>query len=103
MASTRTRLTISYLVVLMATLVAFAVALYVARGAESDQDVLEQSAVLADDVLATIRNAQQNGKDLTYIEQTESGPALRASGEMGKLLDRHPGYFLVLDSLGRLL
>src|SRR5436853_1384748 len=99
MASTRTRLTISYLVVLSATLVAFAVALYVARGAEADQDVLEQSAALADDVLATIRNAQLSGNDLTYIEQTETGPTIRASQEMGKQLDRHPGYFLVLDSL----
>ena len=50
MASTRTRLTVSYLVVVTATLVAFAIALYVARGAEADQDVLEQAASLADDV-----------------------------------------------------
>src|SRR5437016_1351481 len=103
MASTRTRLTISYLVVLMAMLVAFAVALYVARGAEADQDVLDQSAALDDHVLGTIRNAQISGNDLTYIEQTETGPTIRASQEMAKQLDRHPGYFLVLDSLGRLL
>ena len=103
MASTRTRLTISYLVVVTATLVAFAIALYVARGAEADQDVLEQAASLADDVLATIRNAQLAGKRLTYQEQTEGLPTIRASQEMGEQLDRHPGYFLVLDSLGRLL
>src|SRR5207248_8317200 len=103
MASTRTRLTISYVVVLTATLVAFAVALYVARGAEADQDVLEQSAALADDVLATIRNAQASGIDLTYLEQNEGLRTIRASQEMAKQLDRHPGYFLVLDSLGRLL
>ena len=103
MASTRTRLTISYVVVLTATLVAFAVALYVARGAEADQDVLEQSAGLADDVLATIRNAQASGIDLTYLEQNEGLRTIRASQEMAKQLDRHPGYFLVLDSLGRLL
>jgi two-component system OmpR family sensor kinase len=103
MASTRTRLTISYLVVLSATLVAFSVALYVARGAEADQDVLEQAAALADDVLLTVRNAQAVGKRLTYVEQTVNGPMVRASQEMGEQLDRHPGYFLVLDSLGRLL
>src|SRR5438270_7220457 len=103
MASTRTRLTVSYLVVVTATLVAFAIALYVARGAEADQDVLEQAASLADDVLATIRNAQLAGKRLTYQEQTEGLPTIRASQEMGEQLDRHPGYFLVLDSLGRLL
>jgi two-component system OmpR family sensor kinase len=104
MASTRTRLTFSYLVVLTATLVAFAVALYIARGAEADQEVLEQSAALADDVIATIRNAQASGKRLTYIEQSEAGlPTIRATQEMGEQLDRHPGYFLVLDSLGRLL
>jgi two-component system OmpR family sensor kinase len=103
MASTRTRLTISYLVVLTATLAAFAVALYVARGAEADQDVLEQAAALGDDVLATIHNAQLSGKRLTYLEQTEGVPTIRASTEMREQLDRHPGYFLVLDSLGRLL
>lgn len=104
MASTRTRLTISYLVVLTVTLVAFSVALYVARLAEADQDVLQQAVALADDVLATIRNAQLAGKELTYIEQAPSGPPLiRASQEMGKALDRHAGYFVVLDSLGRLL
>ena len=103
MASTRTRLTISYLVVVTAMLAAFAVALYVARGAEADQDVLEQAVALADDVLATIRNAQANGKLLTYQEQTEGLPTIRATQEMERQLDRHPGYFLVLDSLGRLL
>jgi two-component system, OmpR family, sensor kinase len=104
MASTRTRLTISYLVVLTATLVAFAVALYVARGAEADQDVLEQAAALADDVLGIIRNAQASGKALTSVEQTPgSPPTIRATQEMVEQLDRHPGYFLVLDSLGRLL
>jgi|SRR5690242_5852008 len=86
MASTRTRLTISYLVVIIATLVVFSLALYVVRGAEADQDVAEQAAALADDVLGTIRNAQQSGVPLTSAE-----------------LDRRPGYFLMLDSLGRLL
>ena len=103
MASTRTRLTISYLVVLMATLVAFAVALYVARGVEADQDVLEQAAALADDVLGTIRSAQEGGRRLTERLQTEGVPTFRPTFEMGEQLDRHPGYFLVLDSLGRLL
>src|SRR5690348_417335 len=103
MASTRTRLTISYLVVSTATLVAFAVALYVARTAEADEDVLQQAAALADDVLATIRSAQLAGKDLTYIEKTQTGPTIRASQEMGQALDRHAGYFILLDSLVRLL
>ncbi|HEY7234638.1 MAG TPA: HAMP domain-containing sensor histidine kinase [Gemmatimonadaceae bacterium] len=90
MASTRTRLTISYLVVLTAALIAFAVALYVARGAEADEGLFEQSAALGDDVLATIRNATYSGKRLS-------------PQELGEQLDRHPGYFVVLDSLGRLL
>src|SRR5205823_8430307 len=60
-------------------------------------------AVLGDDVLSTIRNAQLLDKRLTYVEQTENGPTIRATQEMGEQLDRHPGYFLVLDSLGRLL
>ena len=103
MASTRTRLTLSYALVLSATLIAFAVALYVARGAEADQDVLEQAAALGDNVLASLRAAQLSGKRLTSIEQTEFGPTIRATQELGEQLDRQPGYFLVLDSLGKLL
>lgn len=103
MASTRTRLTISYVVVLSATLIAFAVALYVARGAEADQDVLQQAAALADDVLATIRSAQLAGKKLTSTDRSDPSPTIRPTPEMGEQLDRHPGYFVVLDSLGRLL
>jgi signal transduction histidine kinase len=103
MASTRTHLTISYAVVLSATLIAFAVALYVARGAEADQDVLQQAAAVADDVLATIRNAQLSGKRLTSIDRSDYPPTIRPTQEMGEQLDRHPGYFVVLDSLGRLL
>ena len=103
MASTRTRLTISYAFVLSATLIAFAVALYVARGAEADQDVLEQAAAIADDVLATVRSSQLSGKRLTSIDRSEFPPTIRPTQEMGEQLDRHPGYFVVLDSLGRLL
>src|SRR5690348_12738921 len=103
MASTRTRLTISYAVVLSITLIAFAVALYVARGAEADQDVLQQAAALADDVLTTVRNAQLAGKRLTSVDRGEFPPTIRPTQEMGEQLDRHPGYFVVLDSLGRLL
>src|SRR5689334_25372989 len=100
MASTRTRLTISYLVVVTATLIAFAVALYVARGAEADQDVLQQAAAIADDVLGTVRAAQLSGKRLTSIDRSEYPPTIRPTQEMGEQLDRHPGYFVVLDSLG---
>jgi signal transduction histidine kinase len=103
MASTRTRLTISYAVVLSVTLIAFAVALYIARGAEADQDVLQQAAGVADDVLATIRNAQLSGKRLTSIDRSDYPPTIRPTQEMAEQLDRHPGYFVVLDSLGRLL
>lgn len=103
MASTRTRLTISYAFVLTATLTAFAVALYVARGAEADQDVAQQAAAVAQDVLATIRDAQLAGKRLTSIDRSEYPPTIRPTQEMGEQLDRHPGYFIVLDSLGRLL
>ena len=86
MAATRTRLTISYVVVAAVTLVAFCVALYAARAAEADQDVVDQAVALADDVLAIVRRAQQTGTPLTSVE-----------------LDRHPGYFVMLDSLGRLV
>ena len=103
MASTRTRLTVSYALVLTGALVAFAVALYFARAAAAHQQVGQQSAALADDVLASIAMAQQSGRHLTASDTGEFGRVIRATQGMGELLDRHPGYFFVLDAQDKLL
>jgi signal transduction histidine kinase len=103
MASTRTRLTVSYAFVLSAALLAFAIALFFARRAGAYQQLALQASALGDDVLAQIRAAQVSGKRLTYVEEGGFGKVIRATQEMGEQLDRHPGFFLVLDSQDKLV
>ena len=100
MASTRTRLTVSYAVVLLGTLVAFAVALSFARRAGANQRLVEQASSAGDDVLDDIRNARLAGRQFTTVD---SNGVIRATQDIGGLLDRKPGYFLVLDAQDKLL
>ena len=100
MASTRTRLTVSYAVVLLGTLVAFAVALSFARRAGAHQRLVEQASSIADDVLEDIRGAQLAGHAFTTLD---AKGVIRGTQDIAELLDRKPGYFLVLDSQDKLL
>jgi two-component system, OmpR family, sensor kinase len=103
MASTRTRLTISYVIVLTGALVAFAVALYFARGAEADQELGRHATALAQDVFSQIREAQRAEVRVTeLVVEADAGSYVRVTQEGRSLLDRHPGYFLLLDPNDRL-
>ena len=104
MASTRTRLTTSYAVVLSVTLVAYAVALYFARRAEADQELGQHAAALADDIFGDLRRVQLEGRRLTYlVVEADLGPVVRVDEKVRDLLERHAGYFLVLDDRDSLL
>ena len=104
MSSTRSRLAVAFAATMVATLVAFAVALYYARRADAYQQLGQQAHAVASDVLETIRQAQLAGKRLTFIERSqEFGPVVRATQELGELLAPRPGFFLVLDSQDKLL
>ena len=104
MASTRTRLTTSYAVVLSVALLAYAVALYFARGAEADQELAQHASALADDVFAELRRVQMNGGRLTYlVVEADLGFVVRVTDQVRDVLERHAGYFLVLDERDSLL
>ena len=104
MASTRTRLTASYAVVLTVALVAYSVALYFARGAAEDQELAQHAGALAYDVLADVRRAQNEGLKLTYpVVEADLGLVMRITDDVRKLFEDHAGYFLVLDERNGLL
>jgi len=102
--STRARLTISYGIVLLGTMVAFAIAIVVGRSKQATQQQLGQEAFrVADNVLYTIQRAQLDGKHLTYVDTMHFGKPIISMKEMADALDPLPGYFMVLDQSGKLL
>src|SRR5882672_3137751 len=105
MASTRARLTVSYAIVLLGTMVVFAVSVWAGRREISTRDQLAQEIFRsADKVLASIQTAQLEGKRLTYVDTAVTGsPVIRATKELGDVLDPLPGWFIVLDQQGRSL
>ncbi|MEP6492810.1 MAG: HAMP domain-containing sensor histidine kinase [bacterium] len=104
MASTRTRLTISYAFVLLGTMVAFGTAVLVGRRSSSNDDLARETFGVADRVLLTIQSAQLASKRLTFVDTTNRAePVIRGTKELADLLDPMAGYFMVLDQQGKLL
>ena len=103
--STRARLTLSYALILLGTVLAFAVA--ISRGqAIGAQGMLADDAFrFADDLFGSIARAQAQGYRLTVVDasDTTKAPIIRTTKEMADLLDPFPGYFMVLDQNGKLL
>ncbi len=99
MASIRTKLTVAYAGALVATIVAFAGALVIARLAGSEA-VLERVA-LSEAELATVilRQAAMDGGDL--ISTTDSIVRLRE--DVGSRLAALPDYVVVVDRRGRVV
>jgi len=105
MPSTRARLTVSYALVLLGTMVAFGAALAVGRSKEAVQFQLGQEAFrVADNVLLVIQTAQFANKRLTFVDSTSGPtPVTKSTRELADVLDPLPGYFMVLDQTGKLL
>jgi len=100
MASTRARLTISYAVVLVGTLIAFATAIWAERKSAFQNDLGREALRVADNVFLTLQLTPQK---LFSVDTTPTGLAVRPTKELGDVLDPVPGYFMVLDRQGRLL
>lgn len=97
MASTRTRLTVSYAVVLLGTMVAFGLSIWVGQNSQSTNEVGREAFRVADQVLNTIQ-AQSASRRLTYVDSTDrANPVTRPTKEMAAVLDLLPGYFVLLD------
>src|SRR4051794_30352622 len=99
--STRARLTFAYAGLLIGTMIAFGVALWYARRESADQELAQHASAVGERVLAAIRQAQLEGKRLSYVEDGDFGKVIRATQQLGELLDPRPGFFLVLDSKGK--
>ena len=83
MASTRSRLTVSYAFVLLGTMVAFSTSVWIARRNVSIEQIGQELGPYAfrtgDQVLAAIQAAQLDGKRMTYVDTTNSAhPVIRA-------------------------
>ena len=100
MASTRARLTVSYAVVLIGTLIAFAVAIWAERKSAFRDDLGREALRVADNVFLTLQVTPQK---LFSVDTTPDGLLVRPTKELGDALDPVPGYFMVLDRQGRLL
>jgi two-component system OmpR family sensor kinase len=98
MASTRARFTILNVTLVMGTVVAFAISLWIARRTEAQEErvgVLTAQAVLyADRILNDIRASQRLG---SVFVRDPSG-RVELSREVRAGLDRRPGYFLLIGS-----
>jgi signal transduction histidine kinase len=104
MASTRTRLTVAYGIVLVATMLAFGVSLWYARKQSADQQLGQHASAVAERILAIIRSAQIAGKRLVYVQDNgELGKEIKPTQQLGDLLDPFSGFYVVIDSTGKLL
>src|SRR3954469_18709567 len=108
MTSTRARLTVSYALVLLGTMVVFAAAVWTARrnvGTERlGQELGPVAFRLSDQVLSSIQAAQLDGRRLTYVDSTDTARrVIRPTKDLAQLLDAVGGYFMVLDQKDRVL
>ena len=116
MWSTRARIAAAYAGLLSVTLLAFMLAVFVARRSSAVEELGAfgiQSDLAADQVLRAMANAEATGRRLTTRDSTVvvregsrdsvKTTTVRALPDLGRLLDPQAGYFLVLDSTSRLL
>lgn len=101
MRSIRGRLTRAYAAALIGTLVAFAVALWIARRAGSYEELQRYVFAEANLALNIIRQAEEAGQPVTSVRDSIVGPSIAPA--LVTLLDGVSDYLLVLDSNGRSL
>ena len=111
--STRGRLTVSYTFLLLGTLVAFAVALWLVRRRLANDDLLGESTKTTDAIVSAIRRAQAEASEsqltvadttkpspvsrpaLTALDTTGPVPVARPTPALVDVLSRFGGYFIV--------
>ena len=116
MWSTRARIAAAYAVLLVVTLLAFILTVYVARRSAAFEELAAfgiQADLSADAVLRALSNAEATGKKLTYRDSTLTvregsrdsvwARTVSARPDLAQLLEPYPGFFLVLDSTSKLL
>src|SRR5947209_6471113 len=101
MGSTRARLTVSYALVLLGTMVAFSAAIWAGRRKADTSELGREAFRVVDNVFFTMQSSSQR---LTFVDSSAvDGPVVRGTKDLAEVLDPVPGYFMVLDRQGRLL
>src|SRR5687767_11348239 len=116
MWSTRARIAAAYGGLLLVTLLAFSLAVFVARRSSAFEDLAAfgiQADLAGDGVLQAMANAEATGRPVTMRDSTLTlregsrdsvwTSTVRSRAYMRQLLDGWPGFFLVLDDQSRLL
>jgi two-component system, OmpR family, sensor kinase len=104
MPSTRTRLTVSYGLVLLGTMFVFSLAVLTGRRTGARDELAGEAFRIADNVWFTIQSAPPGARRLTYVDSSNPrSPTTRPTKEMAAVLDPLGGYFMVLDQQGKLL
>ena len=73
MASTRVRFTVSYIVLSMGAVIAFAAALYFARLKLAEDQLYSQAIQTADDIVRDIQLSRERGYPLMVVDSTDPG------------------------------
>lgn len=98
MASIRARLAFGYGAALLGTLLAFSVALYLARRASADQDLAVEAVEEADHVLRVVRGYETQERPAIDFRPAGGRYLTSITQGMALELDRHSGYFFVFGS-----
>jgi two-component system, OmpR family, sensor kinase len=115
MWSTRARIATAYAGLLFVTLLAFSLAVFVARRSAGVEELAAfgiQGELAADQVLRAMANAEATGRRLTRVDSTLRvredarsvwDTTVSPLPDLPQLLEPYPGFFLVLDHKSRLL
>jgi signal transduction histidine kinase len=101
MASTRARLTVSYALVLLGTMVAFGAAVWAERRSSVETELGREALRVADNVFFTIQSSPT--RFIFGDSSASSGAIFKSTKDLADALDPVPGYFMVLDKQGKLL
>lgn len=101
MSSIRARLTTSFAAALLATMAAFAITLLVTRRARIYEELQRTALLQAELVLGIVGQVERESGRLTVVGDSAIGPVLPS--DVQRILDKIPGYFLVIGSDGRFL
>jgi signal transduction histidine kinase len=100
-SSIRARLTLAYAGALIATVMAFALALWALRRASATEELGRVVYAQANLVRGIIHQAENVGEPVAVVKDSLVGPTI--SGPVGTLLEGMPGYVMVFNESGRML